>query len=196
MTYIELIYRTVAQAQRGGLNFEAINLDAQGMAEAQLPAVLQAVAEGAAADERKRGLLRQTVTVPFVNGVGTIPTYVLTKYIEDGTLYNASDLTTVYSFVRNFNDFIDPTWRQAPFSAYGYYSIIGGDSLALTEPGVDYDPTSGITADRSLNAPTVPQIPTSDTATFVAVDEILSDIIDAGSEMLRGAASRAAGAQT
>jgi hypothetical protein len=48
----------------------------------------------------------------------------------------------------------------------------------------------------SLNAPTVPQIPTSDTAQFVAVDEIISDIIDAGSEMLRGAASKAAGAQT
>ena len=186
MQYIELIYRTVAQAQRGGMNFEAINLDAQGMAEAQMPTVLQAVAEAAAADERKRGLLRQTVTVPFVNGVGTIPIYVLTKYIEDGTLYNASDLTVTYSFVRNFNDFIDSSWRQPPFSVYGYYSIIGGDSLAITEPGVDYDPTSGTTGDRSLNAPTVPQIPTVDTDPLVAVDEILSDIIEMGAEMLRG----------
>lgn len=196
MTYQELIYRTISQAQRGGLNFEAINLDAQGIAEAQMPTVLQAVAENAVASERKRGLLKQTVMVAFTNGVGLIPTYVYTEYIEDGTLYNASDLSTIYSFVRNWNDFIDSSWRQAPFSAYGYYSIIGGDSLALTEPGINYDPTSGITGNRLLNAPTVPQIPALATDQMQVVDEITSDIIDLGAAMLRGAISKAAGAQT
>jgi hypothetical protein len=195
LEYVELIYRTVTQAQRGGLNFEAINLDAQGMAEAQLPTVVQAVAENAAADPRKRSLLKQTVTVPFVNGTGTIPSYVLTKWIEDGTLYDSANPRTTYSWVRNFNDFVDAV-RTGPYSAYGYYSIIGGDSLALTEPGVDYDPSSGFTGNRLLNAPTVPQIPTVDTDSFNAVDEILSDIIDAGSEMLRGQMSKAAGAGT
>ena len=198
MTYTELIYRTVAQAQRGAVQFEAANLDAQGMAEAQMPTVMQAVAEAAAGLERKRSLLRQTVTVTFTNGVGLIPSYVLTKFIEEGTLYDASNLPTVYSYVKNFNDFIDPTWRQPPYSALGYYSIIGGDSLAVTEPGVAYSPTSGVTGDRLLNVPTVPQVPTTghQDDQLTIVDEILSDIIDAGAEMLRGALSIAASAQT
>ena len=185
MQYIELIYRTVAQAQRGGLNFEAINLDAQGMAEAQMPVVLQAVAENAASDQRKRGLLKQTVTVPFVNGTGTIPAYVLTKWMEDGTLFDPTDVTITYSWVRNFSDFMDAL-RNGPYSSYGYYSIIGGDSLALTEPGVAYDPTTGLTGNRSLNVPTVPVIPAVDTDPLIAPDEILSDVIEMGSELLRG----------
>lgn len=196
MTYQEVIYRTITEAQRGGVNFEQLNLDAQGMAEAQMPVVLQAVAEKAAASERKRGLLRQTVSVPFTAGVGAIPTYILTQYIEDGTLFDPANLTTIYSFVKNFNDFIDSTWRLPPFSGYGYYSIIGGDSLAVTEPGVNYDPANGITANRSFNALTVPQIPATPTSTLVAVDEIIADIIDAGSEMLRGAVAKTNGAKT
>jgi hypothetical protein len=184
--YTELIYRTVAMAQRGGTNFEAANLDAAGMAEAQMPVVLQAVAENAAADPRKRGLLKQTVSVNFTNGVGTIPSFVLTKWMEDSTLFDPADTTVLYSWVRNFSDFTDPGLRQGIFAAYAYYSIVGGDSMVLTLPGVGYSPSSGFTGSRSFNAPTVPTMPATANDVLNIVDEIISDIIETGAEMLRG----------
>jgi len=169
------------------------NLDAQGIAEAQMPVVLQAVAENAAGDERRRPLVAQNISISFTNGVATLPTYVLTKYMQNTLLFNASSLTTVYSWVRNYAEFVDPSIRFGPFSGYGYYTLVAGDTLAVTEPGALYNPASGLTGSRTLNAPTVPVIPATYLDQLIADDEIVSDIIELGAEMLRGATAQAVG---
>jgi hypothetical protein len=192
LLYNQLILTIMYQAQRGSDAAQFANLDTQGIAETLIPTIFQQAGEEAARDERKRSILRRSKTVTLTNGLGTLSDDVLTMYLEDSTYLDSSDLTKRYSWVREWSDFIDPTLADPPYSNLGYYSIQNGVAIAQREPGALYDPSSGETGSRTLNIPCVPEIPASATSTVDVPDEIISDILVIGSELLRGALVKAA----
>lgn len=184
-TWAETIYTICWQATRG-MSPEQNIIALLPTAEALMPSVFQQVGEMAAGDERKRSLLKQNISLSFTNGSATIPDYVLTQYMEDATYTDNDDLTKRYSWVREFSDFINPSLQNAPWSNYGYFNVVGGTTIRQIEAAVAYSPTTGITDTRILNIPCQPVKPASQSAAFDVPDEILSDIYDLASEMLRG----------
>lgn len=191
MTYEEMIYRIVSQAQRGSEAAEHTNLDAYSIAEAIVPSIFQAVAEAAAGDNRKRPLLRRTKTVSFVNGSVTLADDVLTKYLCDATLIDSAALTKRYSWVNDYGEFIRTT-----DSRLGFFNSPIENTLAIREPGVAYVVGSGLTGSRLLTVPCVPEIPALATDPVDVADVIASDLVSVGAEMLRGALAEAAAATT
>lgn len=195
-TWTELIYATMSQAQRGTQQAQWDNIDTQGIAEVLMQSVFQQVGEAAAGDERKRSLLKKDVTLTFTNGSATVPDYVLTAYMEDATFTDNSDLTKTYSWVREFSDFINPSLRNAPFSNLGYFNVTNRTTVRQTEPGVAYDPTTGLTGSRHLNIPCVPFRPAAADDVIDVPDEVINDILDVASEALRGQVMKIAAQQT
>lgn len=178
---------------RGMPNSAEMNLDTWfPIVEALCPTIFQQVGEDCAGDERKRSLLKKSITVVMANGVATLDDEVLTAYLEDSTYLDSSALAKSYSWVRNWGDFIDPNLDFR----LGYYSIKQGVTLNQREPNTLYDPTSGFTGNMLLNIPCVPVVPTSASATIDVIDEVLNDLLDVGSSMLRGEMIKAAAAQT
>jgi len=191
-TYTQLIYTMMYEAQRGSQAAQFANIDTQGIAETLIPIIFQQAGEEVAKDERKRSILKRAKTVTMVNGVATLSDDVLTAYLEDSSFIDPADLTKTYSWVRNWGDFIDPSLASAPYDNYGYYSMSGGVTLGQREAGALYDPSSGFTGSMTLNIPCVPVIPTNATDVVDVPDEILSDILTIGAELLRGALLAAA----
>jgi len=191
MTYEELIYRMVSQAQRGSEVAERANLDAKAIAEAMIPAIFQAVAEAAAGNNRKRPLLRRTKTVAFTNGSATIPNDVLTNYLCDATLIDSSTLTKRYSWVNDYGEFI-----RTMDARLGSFNSPIESTLAIREPGVAYAVGSGLTGSRLLTVPCVPEIPILATDPVDVADVIASDLVSVGAEMLRGRLAEEAAATT
>lgn len=186
ITWSRMIYTIVSQAQRGTQSAQWNQLDTQGIAETLMPTVFQRIGEMAAGDERKRSLLKRTVSLSFTNGSATLPDYVLTQYMEDATYTDNDDLTKRYSWVREFSDFIDPSLQNAPWSNYGYFNVSNGVTIRQIEAGTPYSPTTGITDTRSLNIPCLPFRPATAATDVDVPDEVLSDIFAIGSELLRG----------
>ncbi len=190
----EVIYQICWNAARGMSPEQDINALLP-IAESLWPSISQKVGELAAGSERKRSLLKRTKTLAVSNGAATISDDVLTAYLEDSTLYDPADLSKTYSWVRNWNDFINPGLANQPFSNYGYYSVSGGVTFGQREPGELYDPSSGFTGNMTLNIPCVPVKPATQTTAVNVPDEILNDIYEIGSEMLRGLLLTQAAAQ-
>lgn len=186
ITWTRMIYTIVSQAQRGSQSAQWDQLDTQGIAETLMPTVFQKIGEMAAGNERKRSLLKRSVSLSFTNGSATLPDYILTQYMEDATYTDSDDLTKTYSWVREFSDFIDPSLRNAPWSNLGYFNVSNRVAIVQTEAGVLYSPTTGITDTRTLNIPCVPVRPATVATDVDVPDEVLSDIFAIGSEMLRG----------
>lgn len=183
--YNEVIYQICWNATRGMSPEQDISALLP-IAESLWPSISQKVGELAASSERKRSLLKRTKTLVVASGAATIDDDVLTAYLEDSTLYDPADLTKTYSWVRNWNDFINPSLANQPYVNYGYYSVSGGVTFAQREPGELYDPSSGFTGNMTLNIPCVPVKPATQTTAVDVPDEILNDIYEIGSEMLRG----------
>ncbi len=181
----EVIYQICWNAARGMSPEQDISALLP-VAESLWPSISQKVGELAAGSERKRSLLRRTKTLTVSNGEATISDDVLTAYLEDSTLYDPADLTKTYAWVRNWNDFINPSLAHQPYVNYGYYSVSGGVTFAQREPGELYDPSAGFTGNMTLNIPCVPVKPATQTTAVDVPDEILNDIYEIGSEMLRG----------
>jgi hypothetical protein len=191
MTYTELIYRIVSQAQRGSESEEQANLDAYSIAEAMIPAIFQAVAEAAAGNNYKRPLLRRTKTVAFTNGTATIANDVLTKYLCDATLLDSANLAKRYSWVNDYGEFV----RNMDARLGSFNSPIE-NTLAIREPGIAYTVGSGLTGNRLLTVPCVPEIPAGADDPVLVPDVIASDLVSVGAEMLRGRMAEEAAATT
>ena len=181
----EVIYTICWNATRG-MSPEQDIMALLPVAESLWPSISQKVGELAAGSERKRSLLKRTKTLTVLNGTATLDDDVLTAYLEDSTLYDPSDLSKTYGWIRNWNDFINTGLSSQPFVNYGRYSVSGGVTFAQVEPGDTYSPTSGFSGSMSLNICCVPVKPATQTTALDAPDEILNDIYEIGSEMLRG----------
>ncbi len=181
----EVIYQICWNAARGMSPEQDINALLP-VAESLWPTISQKVAELAASSERKRSLLKRTKTLTVSNGTATLSDDVLTAYLEDSTLYDPSDLTKTYGWIRNWNDFINTGLSDAPFVNYGRYSVSGGVTFGQIEPGETFDPSNGFSGAMTLNIPCVVVKPATQTTAVDCPDEILNDIYEIGSEMLRG----------
>lgn len=182
-TYQAMIEAALSQACAGTDPLTNPISDTSWIAEDFVSSVFQQVGVQCAKDERKRSLLRKSKTVTFVNGAGTLTSDVLTEYKEDSTLYDASDLTKEYSLVREWGDFIQP--RTGWMLWQGIYSM-NGVTISVVEPNANYDPSTGVSEDRTLVIPCVPVIPASAATAVDVPSEIENDLVEALAVALRG----------
>lgn len=187
MIYSEWIERVRLEAQRGSEQAELSQLDTQPIIEAIQPSVFQLVGEQCAANPRTRDLLKRTVTVALADGIGTLPVYVLEKYMEDSTVYDEDDLAKTFCWVRNFNDFIGPL-----SDLLAYYNVREGHTLYVRDVGEEFTVPLTLAVDISVNVPCAPVRPAAATDPIDAVDEVLSNLVDVGAAFLRGELSKLA----
>jgi len=183
MTYDQMIQMALSQACAGTDPLTSPISDTSWIAEDFVSSIFQQVGVECAKDEHKRSLLRRIKTVTFTNGAATLTSDVLTEYKEDSTLYDASDLTKEYSLVREWADFIQP--RTGWMLWQGIYSI-NGVTVSVVEPNANYDPTTGISANRTLVIPCVPVVPASASTAVEVPSEIENDLVEGLAVALRG----------
>lgn len=126
-------------------------------------------------------LPRLTKTISFVNGTATLTTDVLTGLLSDSDLYDPADPTKIYSYVPAWEDFI-----RVYDTRIGYFTIRGGTSIYVIEPGSTYVDASGISGDRTLVVAGVPAIPALATSVISAPAEFTNRALDVLVERLRG----------
>lgn len=179
MTYRELIYSAVNNAIRNLDPPVSPNVDAEGIAETLFPVVAQEVSEAAAADPYKRSLLRRTKSITLAAGLATLSDDVLTKYFNDAVLLNTSNLNAHYAY-RDYPDFI----RRNDLRL-GYFTR-NGTTLMVRDPNQQFTIPLTATGTRSLVVPCVIVKPATADTDIDGPDEILSDLMEALSEALRG----------
>ena len=183
MTLTEIFQRAQLEAMRGSEAAEMANLDTQAVVQAILPSVLQEVTlKYAGGDEDKRSLLRQTHTVTLTDGVGTLPSEVLTTCIWGSSVWVESEPTVGplmsyepwISFISSSSDLI------GRYSIRGDYELYWADA-GETYPDLTRDTEVLVTIATVLTPPADPADPTGWPA------EAESDVIDRLAEWLRGA---------
>lgn len=178
MTVKELIERACEIANVG--IDPAKSPDLESLAEPLISPVFNALAQDCAGDERRRLLTRLTKTVAFTNGAGSLSSDVLTTCLDDSVLTDDADLTAGYSYVREWDDFIN-TFDQR----LGYYTV-NQSTITVVQPNNSYVIGSGLTGNLSLLTPCVWAIPT-DLVTNISIrDELLDDLVNRLGLALRG----------
>lgn len=188
LSYYNLLLSAVNNATRGMPPAESAAIDAIGLADTLFPVVSQAVSEAAAADEYKRSLLTRTKTVTLSAGTATLTDDVLTRFMPDAVFYDPAALTKKYSW-RPYQDFIRKSDPRV-----GVFSLSGGVTLVVREPGQQFVSPLTASGDRTLVIPSVVVKPATATTAVDCPDEILSDLDEALSEALRGQLAKLAGA--
>jgi len=178
MTYQELIDKAVLQA-RIGVEPQLFSSRHEVVANSLLAQVFQDVALGYAGNIRS--LPRLTKTLTFTNGTATLSSDVLTGTFSDADLYDPDDPTKIYSFISDWDDFI-----RVYDDRIGYFTIKGGTSVYVIEPGESYEDGDGIDDTRFLVVSGVPAIPTSASATIDAPAEFVNAALSLLVERLRG----------
>lgn len=187
MRYVDLINAAVSNAIRNIDPPVSPNVDAQGIAETLFPITSQSVSEAAADDPYKRSLLRRAKTVTLVAGEADMTSDVLTKYFPDATLLHASNLNWRYAY-RDYPDFIR---RNDP--RLGYFTR-NEDTLMVRDPNQLFSIPLTASGARQLVIPCVVERPALATDDVDAPDELLSDLVEALTEGLRGELIKLAGA--
>lgn len=182
LTFQELIDRAVQAATRG-VDANTVDSDIEDTAEVLAPQIFHKVAREAAADPRKRSLLKLTKSITLANGTVDLSDDVMTEYMSDARLFDPAALTKYYSWVQEYSDFFGYLDNRL-----GYFTVERGVALRVIEPGATdpFSPGTGPSGARSLNIPCVPVIPTLATDPVVVPAEIADDFVAALAEALRG----------
>ena len=183
MTYQQMIEMALSQACAGTDPLTNPISDTSWIGEDFVSSIFQKVGAECAKDERKRALLRKPKTITFVNGQATVTDDVLTEYKEDSTLYDPTDTTKEYSLVREWGDFIQP--REGWMLWQGTFSL-NGSTMAVVEPNENFNPSTGISEDRTWVIPCVPVIPALASDPVVVIAEIENDLVEGLAIALRG----------
>lgn len=188
MTYAEICTRILYESQRGGEAAEQANLNSWNVVEAIMPSVLQEVALRCADDPNKQSLLRRTFTVDMTDGVGELDPSILTARLTGATITVLDDSDEVdaeatedVTLVPEYYDFI---------AAKGYeprlaYWCVKGDT-ALHYVGPNSETYGEFSNNLEYTGASVPVIPAAADDDVDWPDEVQSDVIDYGAEMLRG----------
>lgn len=179
MTLGELIDKAVIQAKIG-LDPQSVSTRNELAANSLLPQVFHDAA--ANFSNSGRSLPRLTKTLTFTNGAATLSSDVLTGSFDAADLYDPSNPSKIYSFVPAWEDFI-----RVYDTRVGYFTIRGGTSVYVIEPGSRYSDGAGITGTRTLVVAGVPAVPTSASSTIDAPAEFTLAALDLLVERLRGA---------
>lgn len=184
MTFQEFIYTSITNAQRGGMKSSS---NAEFIVQTLFDEVAQSVSEAAAANEYKRSLLRRTKTLTLAAGQATLTDDVLTHYVADAELLNPTNLTMHYAW-RDYPDFVRRGDKRI-----GIFTLSGGTTFQVIDPMKNFTIPLVTSGTRLLTIPCTILKPASATTAIDAPSEILSDLVEAMSNALRGAASKAAG---
>lgn len=164
--------------------------DGESVIESIIPIVWQDVAESWYGDEKRRSILKTTITVTAVNGVVTLDDTILTSTLDDSLLYDPASTADIYSFQRNYASLFGQLDELL-----GYYSMEFGAQMRVVLPNTQFDPASGPSQNFSLNVAIVPPVPTSDSGDIVAPAEWISDAIDGCAKKLQAIVPAGVGPQ-
>lgn len=176
VTLQEFIDKAVEQA---ALGVDSQTIDLEGVAESLLPQVFEEVTRRFS--DAGKTLPRLTKTLSFTNGLATLSSDVLTSVMSNAVLYDPSDSTSIYSLVPYWDDFI-----QVYDTRLGYFTIRGGASIYVIQPGDEYEDGAGLTGDLKLVVPGVPALPSAASTTIDASTEFTNAALDLLVERLRG----------
>jgi len=168
----------------------AASSNAELIAQTLFPEVAQSVSETAAANEYKRSLLRREKALTLVAGTATLTDDVLTHYIADAVLLDPATPSRRYAW-RDYPDFVRRGDRRI-----GIFTLKGGDTFQVIDPNVGFTVPLTTAGARTLVVPCVVVAPAAYTDDVDCPDELISDLVDALSEALRGAMPKAAAALT
>jgi hypothetical protein len=129
-----------------------------------------------------RSLPRLTKTLTFTNGAATLSDDVLTGSFADADLYDADDPQKIYAFVPAWEDFI-----RVYDTRVGYFTVRGGHSVYVIEPGSTYTDGDGIDDTRTLVVPAIPVVPSAAGTSIDAPYEFQVAALDLLVERLKGA---------
>ena len=175
---------------RGTLPEQSVAQDARGIADTLFPLISQTVSETAAANEYKRSFLRREKSITLAAGEATLTDDVLTRYVADAVLIDPAVLTKHYAW-RDYPDFV----RRGD-TRLGVFTIQGGMTLSVIEPNAAYTDPLTATGARTLFIPCQVVKPATATTDVDAPDVIISDLIEALAEALRGQLVTVAGEAT
>lgn len=187
MRYQDLLLSAVNNATRGMLPEQSAAIDAIGLADTLFPTVSQGVCEAAAADPARRDLVRRQKSITLVAGEATLSSDVLVHYIADSVLLDPATLSKRYAW-RDYPDFVKRGDKRL-----GIYTVIGGHTLQVIDPGAAFTVPLTTSGTRTLVIPSVVEKPAAATDEVDCTDEILSDLQEALAEALRGAIIKEAG---
>jgi hypothetical protein len=180
-TYENLLRSALGNATRGmAADQVAMIVDQLGIADTLFPIVSQAVSEAIATDEYKRSLLRREKSITLVAGTATLTDDVLTKFIADSVLFDPASLTKKYAW-RDYPQFVR---RSDP--RLGEYTLRGGTLLMVRDPNQQFAVPLTATGARTLVVPCVVVKPATAATAIDAPDEVISDLDEALSTVLRG----------
>lgn len=162
-------------------------LDVRLIAETLVPDVFQSVAMSYAAGPQRASLLNRDHAITLTDGVGDIPAEALTQCKFSSTATNDDD-SSVASLVRTWIDFISPSSTDRLLARF----TIKDQTIYWIEAGEAYSAGEGLTGDVTLNIPSVPEIPASDDDDLEVADEVVSDLVTALAQRLRGKLKAAA----
>lgn len=180
MRYQDLLLSAVNNAMRGMLPEQSAAIDAIGIADTLFPTVSQGVCEAAAADPARRDLVRRQKSITLVAGSATLTSDVLVHYIADSVLLDPATLSKRYAW-RDYPDFVKRGDRRL-----GIYTVIGGHALQVIDPSQPFTIPLTASGARTLVIPCAVEKPATATTDVDCTDEIVSDLIEALSEALRG----------
>lgn len=156
-------------------------LDPEDIAETYAHQVMFEVSEEIASDPNMRSLITEAITIALTNGVGTLPSRVLTKFLSEAVLSDPADATVVEKMVfLPWEDFI-----RAPIDTNRGYFSVRGTSIYLVRPGSAYTPGAGMTGNISLSVPAAFDMPTLETDTIVVPLRVELALVDRLAERLR-----------
>ena len=181
MIYENLLRSALNNATRGMPQEQAaLIVDGLGVADTLFPIVSQAVSEAIAADEYKRSLLRREKSITLAAGIATLTDDVLTKFIADSVLFDPANLSRKYAW-RDYPQFVR---RSDP--RLGEYTVKGGTTLMVRDPNQQFAVPLTATGTRTLVIPCVVVKPATAATAIDAPDEVISDLDEALSIVLRG----------
>lgn len=126
------------------------------IAELLVPRVATWVAQRAAVDPARRGLVTTKFVIALVNGVGPMPADALAEYMKFAAVNDPADPTMARKmrWIAHWPEFIRPLDLTL-----GYFTVTdNGTGFVMTRPGVAYSPVAGMTGNIELSIPARPAI--------------------------------------
>lgn len=141
--------------------------------DAAFPQINSQVAQAYAGSEDKRELLRQTQTVAFVVGIGTLPNNVLKAFLDDAVL---TITVAIGQPAQKYAYKQWPDYLRGGDNRLGYWST-QGDAIDVTRPASAG--TTLYTGNGDFSAICSPDIPMLESDEYVTPADFVPDLIDA-----------------
>lgn len=175
------VNRSIALALSGEDMTSTPILDPEDIAETWAHHCMYEVTETFASDETTRRLVTETITIALTNGVGALPSRVLTQFLPEAVVSDPADATVVRRMTwLPWEDFI-----RAPIDANRGYFSTKGSSFYLVRPGAAYTPGVGMTGNVDVTVAAGFDMPANETAAITVPLRVEVALVQALAEKLR-----------